>query len=144
MGERREQLRDVGLLFLRLGMGIGIAGHGYGKLFSDRMQGFIDGVSKMGLPFGQPAVLAHVAAWSEFGGGILIVIGLLTRVSALMVLGTMCVAFFVAHGDDPWNVKELAFTYLIMAATLLLTGPGRFSLDAAVELAVKHGRGGGK
>ena len=139
MGERREQLRDVGLLLMRLGMGIGIAIHGYGKLFSDRMPGFIDTVSKLGLPFGQPSAMAHLAAWSEFGGGLLIVAGLLTRLSALMILGTMCVAFFLAHAGDPFGEKELAFTYLVMALTLLLTGAGRFSLDAAVELAMKRG-----
>lgn len=139
MGERREKLRDVGILLLRLGMGIAIASHGYQKLFSDRMPGFIDTVSKLGLPVGQPSTMAHVAAWSEFGGGILIVVGLLTRVSALMILGTMTVAFFVAGSGQPFSERELAYCYLVMAATLLLTGPGRFSLDAAVELAVRRG-----
>jgi putative oxidoreductase len=138
MGERREQLRDVGLLF-RLGMGLGIATHGYQKLFTDRMPAFVDSVSKLGLPFGQPSTLAHLAAWSEFAGGALIVIGLLTRVSALMILGTMTVAFFVAHSGQAFGERELAFAYMVMALTLLLTGAGRFSLDAAVELAVKRG-----
>lgn len=139
MGERREQLRDVGLLFLRIGMGLGIASHGYGKLFTDRMPAFVDSVSKLGLPFGQPATLAQVAAWSEFGGGVLIVLGLLTRGAALMILGTMSVAFFVAHGGQAFGERELAFCYLIMSLALLLTSAGRFSLDAAVELAVKRG-----
>ena len=41
----------------------------------------------------------------------------------------MLVAIFVAHASDPWAKKELAFMYLVPALTLLLTGPGRFSLD---------------
>jgi putative oxidoreductase len=140
MGERREQLRDVGLLLLRIGMGVGIATHGYAKLSTERMQEFTDSVSKLGLPFGEPATLAHVAAWSEFAGGVLIVIGLLTRASALMILGTMFVAFFVAGSGQAFGERELAFCYLLMALCLLMTGAGRFSLDAAVELAVRRGK----
>ena len=139
MGEKREKLRDVGLLLLRLGIGVGIATHGYAKLFTDRMPGFIDSVSKLGLPFGQPSTLAHLAAWSEFAGGLLLVAGLLTRVAALFIAGTMIVAFFVASSGQPFGERELAYVYLVAAGALLLTGPGRFSLDHAVELAVKHG-----
>jgi putative oxidoreductase len=141
MGEKREKLRDVGLLMLRLGIGIGIATHGYQKLFTDRMPGFVDAVSKLGLPFGQPATLAHLAAWSEFGGGLLIVAGLLTRFAALFVLGTMCVAFFVANASLSFSEpgRELSYVYLVAALALLLTGAGRFSLDHAVELAVRRG-----
>lgn len=141
MGEKREKLRDVGLLLLRLGIGAGMATHGYAKLFSDRMPGFIDSVSKLGLPLGQPATLAHLAAWSEFGGGLLIVVGLLTRVASLFVAGTMIVAFFIAGAGQPFGERELAYAYLVATGTLLLTGPGRFSLDHAVELAVRGGRG---
>ncbi len=138
MGERREQVRDVGILLLRLGFGLGIATHGYAKLFGGGLPGFADSVSQLGLP-GNPELLAKLAAWSEFGGGLLIVAGLLTRGAALMILGTMAVAFFVAHAGDPFGKKELAFTYLVMSLALMLTGAGRFSLDAAVELAWKRG-----
>lgn len=142
MGERREKVRDIGLLLLRLGLGLAIAAHGYGKLFTDRMPAFVDTVSQLGLPLAQPSTLAHLAAWSEFAGGALIVAGLLTRFSALMVLGTMAVAFFVAHAGQPFGERELPYAYLVMAITLLLTGAGRFSLDAAVELALaRSGKG---
>jgi putative oxidoreductase len=47
-----------------------------------------------------------------------------------MIFATMCVAGFIAHAADPWQVKELAFAYLTMAGTLILTGAGPYSLDA--------------
>ena len=139
MGERREKARDIGILLLRLGMGIAIATHGYAKLQTERMDAFVDTVSKLGLPIGQPSAMAHLAAWSEFAGGALIVLGFLTRVSALMILGVVGTAFFLAHAGQPFGERELAYCYGVMALTLILTGPGRFSLDAAVELAVKRG-----
>ena len=106
MGPKREKLRDIGLAWLRLVAGIGMAGHGYGKLFGDHMAGFTDTVAKLGLP-GDPQLMAHLAAWSEFAGGILCILGLLTRVSALMIVGTMVVAFFVAGAGQPFGEREL-------------------------------------
>jgi len=138
VGPKREKLRDIGLAWLRLFAGIGMAGHGYGKLFGAHMNGFTDSVAKLGLP-GDAQMMAQLAAWSEFAGAILVIIGLLTRVSALMIVGTMCVAFFVAGSGQPFGERELAFTYLAAFGTLVLTGPGRLSVDAALEMAMRRG-----
>jgi len=127
MHEWKAGLRDGGLLWLRLLMGAGIASHGYGKIFGGYMMGFVEHVTGMGLPM--PQLAAWMAALSEFVGGILIVLGFGTRVAALFVLGTMGVAAFIAHAEDPFKMKELALAYWTMAGTLILTGPGRISLD---------------
>lgn len=42
---------------------------------------------------------------------------------------TLFVALFIVHGADPWKVKELAATFLLVHVSPLLTGPGRFSVD---------------
>lgn len=120
-------MKDVGLLWLRLMMGAGIAWHGYGKLFGGQMDMFTNGVSSMGFPF--PVFFAWAAALTEFVGGILIAIGLKVRIAAAFVAVTMIVAAFVAHKLDPFKVKELALAYLTIAVALGLTGPGRYSLD---------------
>jgi putative oxidoreductase len=44
----------------------------------------------------------------------------------------MAVAAFIVHGGDPWGEKELAYIYLAGYLTLLLTGPGKFSVDALI------------
>lgn len=118
---------DLGLLWLRVATGAGMAYHGYGKVFTGRMPQFAEGVAKMGFPM--PEAFAWAAALSEFAGGILLAVGLATRWSALSICSTMFVAAFIAHRADPLQVKELALAYLTASAALLLAGPGRFSID---------------
>ncbi len=124
----KHRLSSVGLLWLRVLMGTTIAWHGYVKIFGGYMAKFAQGVAEMGFP--APQLFAWLAAFSEFGGGILIVLGLGTRAAAAAVFFTMAVAFFIRHAADAFQVKELAMLYGVMAGTLILTGPGRFSLDA--------------
>jgi putative oxidoreductase len=124
----RGRASSAGLLILRILMGFGIAYHGYGKVFGGQMSMMVDGLGKMGLP--APTLFAWLAALSEFAGGLLIVLGLATRVAALFVFVTMAVAFFVAHAQDPFQVKELAYLYGTIALSLILTGAGCYSFDA--------------
>lgn len=123
----RNLLVNVGLLWLRVLMGLGIAMHGYGKIFSGRMDGFAAAVESMGFPL--PVFFAWSAAISEFFGGILIALGVGTRVFAAFVFITMTVAAFVRHFGDPLRVKELALAYWVMSSALVLTGAGVYSLD---------------
>lgn len=126
--ECKDKLRDMGLLWLRMIAGAGIAYHGYGKVFGEWMPKFIEGVGEMGFPM--PMVFAWAAALSEFVGGILLAAGLGTRFAAAAIFGTMAVAAFVAHAADPLQKKELALAYWTIAGALMMTGGGRFSLDS--------------
>jgi len=119
--------RDLGLLVLRLVAGACMAYHGYGKVFGGHMDQMIEGVGKMGFP--APLFFAWAAAVSELVGGVLVVIGLRTKIASLFVAITMAVAFFVAHKADAFQVKELALAYLGVFTALALTGAGKFSLD---------------
>jgi len=123
-----EKLQSLGLLWLRVLMGTGIAYHGYGKIFGGGMEQFAGFVSSLGIPM--PEVAAWAAALTEFGGGILVVLGLLTRVAALFLFLSMSVAVFIAHGADPFMKKELALAYWTIAGALILTGSGCLGLDA--------------
>jgi len=118
---------SLGLLLLRVGFGLGIARHGYGKVFEGGATSMVEGVGKMGFPV--PVVFAWAAALSEFAGGVLMALGLATRVAALFVAATMATAAFVHHAQDPLSVKELALAYFTASCTILFTGPGLFSLD---------------
>ena len=122
----KDKLMDFGLLVLRLGFGLGIAYHGYGKVFGGWMEKFISGVAEMGFP--APVFFAWAAALSEFAGGLLIAAGIFTRPAAYFVAVTMIVAAFGRHGADPFEKKELALAFLFASLALALTGPGRFSL----------------
>jgi putative oxidoreductase len=121
---------DVGLLLLRVFAGLSLAlAHGIGKL--PPSERFLAGVAEMGFPL--PIVFGWAAALSEFAGGILIALGLLIRPAALFVAITMAVAAFIRQAGDPFGERELALLYGTMAVMLLLTGAGRYAMDARVR-----------
>ena len=131
-------LGDFGLLVVRVTFSAYIALHGWGKIYSNGQFGLheqlVSGVQSMGFP--APTLFAWMAALTEFVGGILVVLGLLTRPAALALTFNMAVAAFVAHGKDPWYSlkppsKEMALLYLAPFFMLLMTGAGRFAVDRA-------------
>lgn len=122
--------REIGLLLLRIGIGLGLIYHGSGKLFGD-MAGFVEGVARMGFPL--PALFAWAAALSEFLGGIGILLGLFTRSAAIFVGCTMFTAAFIRHADDPFSHKEKALLYLLVALAFLIMGSGRISIDSWIR-----------
>ncbi|HEY0606136.1 MAG TPA: DoxX family protein [Herpetosiphonaceae bacterium] len=120
-----DTLGSVGLLVLRLVVGSAFVLHGLPKIQKP--------FNWMGDAF--PGFLQALAAIAEFGGGLALILGLLTPVAMLGLICTMVVAVFthVMRGD-PWVGQggsfELPALYLIVALTIALLGPGRFSLDA--------------
>lgn len=120
---------DLGLLVLRLVGGLSLAlAHGIGKM--PPSAGFIANVERMGFPL--PVLFAWGASLAEFGGGLLLAIGLLTRPAAALVAANFVFIALVAHAGDPFGDREQAILFLMVGVTLLLTGPGRYSADAAI------------
>ncbi len=120
---------DLGLLIFRLFVGLAMAlAHGLGKL--PPPERLVEGLTSMGLPM--PGIMSWVVALAEFGGGLLIAVGLCTRFAAAILGFTMLVAGFVVHAADPFSVKELAFFYLAACVLLIFTGAGKYSLDSKV------------
>ena len=67
--------------------------------------------------------------FAEFFCGIFVTIGLLTRLSVIPIFITMVVAFFIAHGADPFDAKALAFVFLLLSLVVFVLGSGRYSVD---------------
>jgi putative oxidoreductase len=119
-------LADAGLLVLRLFAGLALAfGHGAGKL--PPSERFVASTAEMGFPL--PELFAWAAGLSEFAGGLLLALGLLTRPAAFFIACTMATAGFLRHADDPFADKEKALLFLAVAVLFLLAGSGRYGLD---------------
>jgi putative oxidoreductase len=121
---------SVGLLLLRVVVGAAFLFHGWPKIQ--------DPQHWMGeLGAGVPGALQAAAAVSEFGGGVALILGLLTPLAALGIACTMAGALGMVHlrmghpfvGAPGKPSCELASVYLAAAIALLLVGPGKWSLD---------------
>ncbi|MBE7465729.1 MAG: DoxX family protein [Planctomycetes bacterium] len=100
--------------------------HGYPKMFGG-LEDFAGNLEKMGMPM--PGVLAFLAALAEFGGGIGIALGFLTRLSALGIMAVMFVAITQVHWKDGFKGNEFQIALFCMAFCLLLRGAGPLSVD---------------
>jgi putative oxidoreductase len=113
---------------LRIIAGFTFSLHGFQKLF-----GLFGGLGAAGARAAFPS-LAWVAGCLEAFGGLLIILGLLTRPVALILCGEMAVAYFRVHfprGFWPLrNGGELAVLYCFFYLYFVMAGPGRWSLDA--------------
>ncbi|MDB5210547.1 MAG: DoxX family protein, partial [Sediminibacterium sp.] len=70
--------------------------------------------------------------FAEFVCSIFVVLGLLTRFACVPVIIGMSVALFQAHGGDITGKGQAATLFLLTFFSLLFTGPGKYSLDAAL------------
>lgn len=123
-----DTLISLGLLVLRVGAAaLLLCGHGWPKLahFAAWSATFADP-----LHVGRTASLGLVV-FAEVACSFLVLIGLATRAALVPVLIFFGVAIFVQNGAAPFEQKELAIVYALPFLVLMITGPGRFSLDAA-------------
>lgn len=131
---------DIGLLVLRVVLGLTMAAHGAQKLFGwfggRGFQGTLGMIRSLGLRL--PILWVAAIYLGEFGGGGLLTLGLLTPIAAALIIATMTVAVAKVHFHKGfWNSQGgFEFNLLIAAsaAAIGLTGPGAFSLDAAAGL----------
>lgn len=116
---------DWAVLILRVGISCLMLTHGYAKLTT-----FLGGDHSFADPIGIGEELSYILAISaEFGCSILVILGFGTRLALLPLIFTMAVVIFIVHASDPLDVKEHGLLFLFAYMALLLTGPGRFSVD---------------
>lgn len=125
-----DRMVPFAVLLLRLWVGLNfVFAHGLGKISDPGA--FLDGRGVQKFPL--PILFGSLAILSEFVGGILLTLGLWTRVAAAGILGTMVGAAFVVLGADPWGRKELALTYAAVAFFFLVSGGGSLSMDRLLK-----------
>ena len=135
--KKENDMGNLAMLILRVVLGLLLAGHGSQKLFGwfggHGLQGTGGFMESLDL---QPGHLwAALAGLSEFGGGVLTVLGFLNPLGPLGIIGAMAMATRKVHWGTPiWATEggaELPVTNTAAALAVMLNGPGKYSLDRA-------------
>lgn len=124
-----DRLQPLGLLALRVVLGVIMIGHGYGKVFHGGLAQHAHRVASLGLP----GWLAYPSALTEFFGGILIIVGVLTRFVSLLMIIDMAVAIWKIHWKNGMFAKggyEFPLTLATIAFALIFFGAGPIAIDA--------------
>jgi putative oxidoreductase len=126
-----EKLKPLGLLLLRVTLGVIFVYHGYPKLFGhtrDAMQSF----AHMGLP----GYFVYIAGVIEFFGGLMLIAGLFTRVAGLLLAAEVAVGLWKVHNiiSNPMAVQnyELPLVLAVSTFALATVGAGLISFDQAL------------
>lgn len=131
--EKSNCFQSIFLLLIRLYWGFHFFQSGWSKLSNIPQTASFFG--EIGIPF--PSLSVYLAGGTEFIGGILLIIGLASRLAAIPLAFTMIVAYFTAHYDSIKTIfsdfsefiKQEPFTYLFICLIILFFGPGKISLD---------------
>lgn len=122
-----ERLQPLGLLVLRLVLGAIMIAHGFPKAFGG-VHHHVEFVRSLGIP----GWLGYLSIAAELGGGILLVVGFLTRFVALCVLIDMLVAIFTVHLKNGFLGQgnyQFPLALAAMAFSLILFGSGPIAID---------------
>lgn len=138
-----DRLQSPLLLLIRLYWGIGFVLAGKGKLFNlERTAGFF---ADLGVPLAKAS--AVLVGSVEFFGGLLLVLGLFSRVAAIPLVVTMTVAYATVHKASlsvlfqhpDVAFKEEPFLFMLACLIIIAFGSGKYSLDSLLKK--KYGEG---
>lgn len=133
---------SLGVLILRLVVGLTLAGHGAQKLFGwfegSGFEKLVQGYQKQG--YRPPWLWACLVVLGELGGGLSLALGFLTPLGAAGGFGVMVMAIVKVHWKNGfWNSKrgiEFPLSLLASCVAIGLTGPESYSLDNLFRIAL--------
>lgn len=131
-------MMDIGLLLIRLVIGLAFIGHGAQKLFGwfggYGLKGTGGWMESIGIKPG--VTMALLAGLSELIGGALFAAGLFTPLAAALIAVTMLVAIVKVHAPNGFWVTQNGYEFnLVLMAVVIgiaLTGPGQYALSAVL------------
>ncbi len=124
----QTSFESLGLLILRLIVGVFMLTHGFGKLL------MLLGINGDPSLFPDPLRIGSVASlamivFAEFFCSIFLLMGFFTRFAVLPLFLGMLVAALVFHAKDPFQIKELSLLYGAIYLSFFFIGGGKFSID---------------
>ena len=129
------KLQPWAILLIRLALGASMTYHGFEKLIppgglhrAHPLAGF-DYFAQFVATLGLPSWLAYASILTEFLGGILLLLGLLTRFSAFLIAINMLVALITVNIHHGYSASEYTLALIAMALLLVTTGSGAVALD---------------
>ncbi|RUQ21951.1 DoxX family protein [Kocuria sp. HSID16901] len=125
----------LGLLLLRVGLGVVFLMHGLQKINEWTIDGTASNFQQMGIP--SPEIAATMAAYAELAGGIALIVGLLSRIAGLVLAVDMFGAIYFAHGSHGFFSSgggyEFPLVLALASLAVFLLGPGRFAIAGGLE-----------
>ena len=116
---------DLAALLLRLIFGGLFVRYGYNKVIAyDQILPMFQDLIGIG-----SKLSFNLLIFAEFFCGFLVLIGFFTRLAVIPIFIAMAVAFFIAHAKDPFDVKALAFVFLLLSTVVFALGSGKYSMD---------------
>jgi putative oxidoreductase len=124
-----NSLQPLGALLLRLVLSLSMIVHGYQKVVP---HGALNHHAHYVVTLGLPYWLGYVSAFTEFIGGILVLLGLLTRFAAAFIAINMLVALFTVGVHQGFGIYNYIAELAAIAIMLLFYGAGAISLDRKI------------
>lgn len=117
---------ETGAVILRVVAGLTIFKYGLEIFSADKMNGYVSWLTDLKFP--SPETMAYIGKVCELAGGLLMSLGLFTRVAAIPLIITMVVIGFIM-GEPEFLAADGSILLLLIFLHFLLTGPGKLSLD---------------
>ena len=126
-------------LLARIALGVVFAQSGWGKMHNiDKVIGFFN---ELHIP--APEFQAHLVAYTELLGGLLVLIGLATRVASIPLSITMIVAIITAKAEEIHEISDLLgmseFLFILLFIYLIIEGAGKASVDYLLDRKIGKG-----
>ena len=122
------------LLGVRIVLGCSFLSHGIAKW---------NQFDRLAVDFPDPLRIGSMGAlylimFAEIVCSLGFIFGALYRLALIPMMIAMAVAFFMVHGADPFQAKELALVYLTVFVAMFLIGPGKYAVDRYLAVRVSR------
>ena len=123
-------MQENGIAFIRILIGIFLIYHGCEIFDAAKMREYA--AWDMFKKNSSPSIMPYLGKAAELIGGLMLAVGLLTRIACLIIIGTMLYISFIIGNGKIWYEDQYPFLFVLFALVFFFTGSGNFSLDKII------------